>query len=663
MAEQNLGKVAITTAGAYDSSVEYGQLTIVTYGGESWLSRTTVPVGNPPSEDSDYWQLILSPKIERKEMTSASASINPNTFYVWGEVASLDITLNDGASAEENRYMFQFRNPKSGATALTLPDDILWSVDTELGDDGLPLFGKGEYTRIEIIEGLASVKKWALPYIIFADAEVERVLMANGIGDGIGITKRDAKAVTSIGTWFKGNTVVAQFPELSLFGIAEIPNDAFHGCTNLLSIELPADINRIGTYAFYQCASLAIDIVADNITEIGQQAFYQTAITSFSSENVETIGSYAFSDCPNLREVRLGEGCTYVGADSFARSKNLKTVIIGSNVATIMNYAFGNCSGLVEIVIHAITPPSLPYTNALTNTNNCPIYVPDGSVEAYKNALNWVNYAPRIYSLTDYALGAIIIEFVDEQVKTICLANYDLNGDGKLQNIEAWTVTSFGKVFRGKPITSFRESARFINVTEYGLNSFSDCASLVEIDLSNAVSVVDGAFASCSSLAWLGSLEKVHTLGNAAFRYCTSLAANVYMPMLSVLQGDYAFANSGVDLVTSLGIITSTQFQMFASCTSLRCAILPYTLEKLSKETFAACTAMQAIICNAITPPSVEHASALNNSNSCPIYVPSESVEAYKAANMWSAVATRIRDVADLPTELPTLYAEIEQYL
>lgn len=599
----------------------------------------------------------------RVEMTAASAAIEPNKFYVWPMMDSLDLTLGTEQSGVMNRYLFQFRNPKAGLTRLTLPDTITWSEDTELDENGMPVMEATAFYRIEIIEGLASLKKWKLVYINFADAEVERVLMSNGVGDGIGITTRDAKAVTSIGTWFKSNKVIMQFPELPLFGIAEIPNDAFNGCANLLSIELPADINRIGTYAFYQCKSLAIDIVADNITEIGQRAFYQSAITSFSSEGVVTIGNLAFNGCLNLHEVRLGEGCSYVGADSFAGCTNLNAVAIGSNVATIMNYAFGNCSGLDEIVIHAITPPSLPYTNALINTNNCPIYVPDGSVEAYKNALNWVNYAPRIYSLTDYALGAIIIEFVDEQVKTICLANYDLNGDGELQNREAWTVTSFGKVFNSKPITSFRESARFINVTEYGLNSFSDCASLIEIDLSNAVSVVGGAFANCSSLAWLGSLEKVHTLGNAAFRYCTSLAVNVYMPMLSVLQGNYAFASSGVDLVTSLGIITSTQPQMFASCTSLRCAILPSTLEKLSTGTFAGCTTMQAIICNAVTPPSVEHANALNNSNSCPIYVPSESVEAYKAANMWSAVATRIRDVADLPTELPTLYAEIEQYL
>jgi hypothetical protein len=584
---------------------------------------------------------------ERVAMTAASAAIEPNKFYVWPMMDSLDVSLGAEQSGVMNRYLFQFRNPKAGVTLLTLPDSITWSEDTELDENGLPVMEAAAFYRVEIIEGLASLKKWKLVYINFADAEVERVLMANGIGDGIGITKRDAKAVTSIGTWFKSNKVIVQFPELPLFGIKEIPNDSFNGCSALQAIELPSAITRIGNYAFYQCTSMEIDIVADNITEIGQRAFYQSAITSFSSESVGTIGNFAFNGCPNLHKVRLGEGCTYVGADSFAGCGNLKAVAIGSNVATIMNYAFGNCSGLNEIVIYAITPPSLPYTNALTNTNNCPIYVPDASVEAYKSATNWLNYAPRIYSLTDYVLGAIIIEFADDEVKTICLANYDLNGDGELQNREAWTVTSFGKVFNGKPITSFRESAKFINVTAYGLSSFSDCTSLVEIDLSNAVSIVDGAFASCSSLAWVGSLEKVQTLGNAAFRYCSALTIDVCMPNLSTLQGNYAFASSGVVSVRSLGTITATQFQMFASCTSLRYAILPSTLETLAGATFGGCTSMEAIIMKPTTPPSVGNMNALNNTNNCPIYVPDASVDAYKAASNWSQYSDRIKPLSE----------------
>lgn len=322
MAEKNLGKVAVTTGGTYISSEAYDKLTIVNHNGASWISKTAVPAGNAPSESSSYWQLLLGASVPRIAMTSTSASINPNTFYVWGEVASLDITLNEGASAEENRYMFQFRNPKSGATVLTLPDDILWSVDTELGDDGLPLFGNGEYTRIEIIEGLASVKKWALPYIIFADAEVERVLLAKGVGDGTGITKQEAAATASdlVNLAFMGNTVITTFNELKYFTqVTTIPYSSTHSassqqgfknCTALQEVTLPPSCvelrdgdksNYGGVGAFYGCTSLKKVNGSSQVKKIGWSSFYNcVALTTIDLQGVESIGGYAFYNCAAL---------------------------------------------------------------------------------------------------------------------------------------------------------------------------------------------------------------------------------------------------------------------------------------------------------------------------------------------------------------------------
>lgn len=59
------------------------------------------------------------------EQTNSVVTILPNVLNVWGEVASLDITLADGEEAVVNEYMVQFT---SGATAttLTLPDSIVW---------------------------------------------------------------------------------------------------------------------------------------------------------------------------------------------------------------------------------------------------------------------------------------------------------------------------------------------------------------------------------------------------------------------------------------------------------------------------------------------------------------------------------------------------------
>ena len=52
-------------------------------------------------------------------------TLTPNTFHVWDEVASLDLSFGAETSGVVNEYLFQFT---SGATAttLTLPEKIAW---------------------------------------------------------------------------------------------------------------------------------------------------------------------------------------------------------------------------------------------------------------------------------------------------------------------------------------------------------------------------------------------------------------------------------------------------------------------------------------------------------------------------------------------------------
>ena len=50
------------------------------------------------------------------------------------------------------------------------------------------------------------------------------------------------------------------------------------------------------------------------------------------------------------------------------------------------------------MTFNSTTPPTL-YEYDLDNTNDCPIYVPAGSVETYKAASGWSEYANRIQAI------------------------------------------------------------------------------------------------------------------------------------------------------------------------------------------------------------------------------------------------------------------------
>ena len=74
-------------------------------------------------------------------------------------------------------------------------------------------------------------------------------------------------------------------------------------------------------------------------------------------------------------------------------------LIIPNGVTTIEDYAFYQCSSLTSITVNATTPPTLDGIDCFDSTNNCPIYVPEESADAYKTATNWSEYASRIQAI------------------------------------------------------------------------------------------------------------------------------------------------------------------------------------------------------------------------------------------------------------------------
>lgn len=86
------------------------------------------------------------------------------------------------------------------------------------------------------------------------------------------------------------------------------------------------------------------------------------------------------------------KGITSVGQYAFAQCNQLTNVVIPNGVTTIGDYAFYNCTNLITMRVEAPTPPTLSSTNAIS-TATTQIQVPMASVDAYKTATNWTQYA------------------------------------------------------------------------------------------------------------------------------------------------------------------------------------------------------------------------------------------------------------------------------
>lgn len=348
------------------------------------------PPVEPPIEPEPTPTYTLSASVANGVVSATLNGVVVSLPYVAteGDVIVVEVTPNDG---------YEFNGWADGNT--DNPRSITMNADVALS--------------AQCVEVVAPSK-----YIAFADAEVERVLMANGVSsDGIGITKEDAAKVTSIGTWFNGNTAITSFDEFKYFtGVTtlsqSIPSTAvgaFYNCTNLQSITIPSSVTKILSYTFNKCSSLSSVSFEDasKITEIGDGAFIGSAISGdIAFVNLEKI-SNSFQSTNIERVMSLGKVTTINGVTSgytqslFSYCENLTFVHLPKTLTELIGFAIGKCASLTTIVCSAVTPPVL--SNAAFNgTALTSIYVPDASLEAYKTATNWNTYADRIKPLSGY---------------------------------------------------------------------------------------------------------------------------------------------------------------------------------------------------------------------------------------------------------------------
>lgn len=583
-------------------------------------------------------------------------------------------------------------------------------------------------------------------YRRYADANVLAILLANGVGDGVGITAEDEAALTTLGAWFGSNTDITSFNELERYvNLTAISASAFDGATSLMEIKLPSSLQNIGRFAlrsvpanyiidlpnlksvaersfnasgvveikdlgelttlpnggtwsgvdygtftnckslakvnlskvttigtysfsgdtaltevigmekvttisgtaFYNCTALEFEeLNLPNLTSLGQNAFYGVKIRklvlgalttlpsatvstqnfgsksvleevvlaegaiaipdqsfraysnlkSINLNNIETLGDSAFWDCAALSEISL-LSIVNIRNSALGNCKNLQSLRLGPSVASIEAYNFYGTSAIIDLVIEATTPPSLGSSNPKLSTTN--IYVPAASIPDYAAATNWSTYASRLAPLEDHEDGGYV-KFADSAVEAICVANWDTNGSGYMSKNECAAVTSVGAAFRGNTeITSFDE-----------LNFFTSVKTMN-----------DGLFAGCTALSSIG-LDNIVTLSRSAntgtFDGCTSLK-RVVLPKIATLMWS------------------------FMNCTLLTFADLGEDCTSIGWRTFQNCP-METLICRAVNPPTMGDTTL---KSTCIIYVPDESVDAYKEASGWSGRAAYIKPLSE----------------
>jgi len=343
-------------------------------------------------------------------------------------------------------------------------------------------------------------------------------------------------------------------------------------------------------------------VIENGVTSIAFCAFYAdySALTSVTIPNsVTNIGALAFAACTSLNSIEIPNSVTDIGQLAFYDCSSLKSVIIPNSVTNIGYGPFVGCTGLTSLTVET------------DNTNYC--------------SLDGVMFSK------------------DKTVLIQC--------PGGKQG--AYMIPN--------------------GVANIALAAFEKCSSLTSIEIPNTVTNIGNeAFASCTSLTSVVIPNSVVSIGEDVFKYCSYLTSidvasdnpnyssidgvlfnKEKTTLLRCPNGNTRTEYTIPDGVTTIGQrsfescwqlnsiiipdgVTTIEANAFEGCVNLTSVSIANSVSTIENEAFLGCQKLTSVTNYAANPQTIAAtAFSFANQSSCTLYVPAESIEAYKTAEVW----------------------------